>query len=184
MFKPHCWKQAEHTSVVVLITTCNSQVWYFVRDADRNPKFIANEDNEKVVNPEYNPRTLYVPKDFLDNETPVSFCPLTSFGKVGTGCNDMLPKGLSCWQKQPVHQKRKWEQGRGEKQRPNKFWQTHPRFVASCSFWKKHQHYIFWTCFSGPSTVVDDEVAALWCHSIFQGSDSFFPFVGHTDLDE
>ena len=25
-----------------------------------------------MINPEYNPRTLYVPRDFLDNETPVS----------------------------------------------------------------------------------------------------------------
>ena len=25
-----------------------------------------------MINPEYNPRTLYVPRDFPDNETPVS----------------------------------------------------------------------------------------------------------------
>ena len=44
------------------------------RDADGNKKFIPKPDSdtdEKMLNPEYNPRTLYVPKDFLDNETPV-----------------------------------------------------------------------------------------------------------------
>ena len=26
-----------------------------------------------MLNPEYDPRTLYVPKEFLDNETPVKY---------------------------------------------------------------------------------------------------------------
>ena len=48
---------------------------HFYRDADGNKKYIpkpGSESGEKMINPEYNPRTLYVPKDFLDNETPVS----------------------------------------------------------------------------------------------------------------
>ena len=48
---------------------------HFYRDADGNKKYIpkpGSESGEKMINPEYNPRTLHVPKDFLGNETPVS----------------------------------------------------------------------------------------------------------------
>lgn len=59
---------AESTSAAKASTT---QAWPHLKYDFLQPENIKDKDKRRPDDPEYNSRTLYVPKDFLDNQTPV-----------------------------------------------------------------------------------------------------------------